>query len=165
MPPTYEAGRDSAYVGVSVRIRGEIRGEEDLYLDGEIEGNILLPSQRLVVGPNARIHGQIIAQEVLVNGKVLGNIQAKERLEIFKTGWVEGELNVRRIAIQEGAYFKGSVAIVTEQPRAGAAAAAQSTANISSPAPASTPSSPVAAGYKESSGTPPIQSSWLERKP
>ncbi len=135
VPTTVEAGRDSAYVGGSIHIRGEIQGQEDLFLDGEIEGNIRLPGQRLVIGPNARIHGQILAREVLVQGKVQGNIQAQNRLEIQRTGWVQGELHISRIAIEDGAYFKGSVEIA-----------------------------PVSSGTAAQPQPPLIQSSWLENK-
>ena len=159
MPTTLETGRDSAYVGISVRIRGEIQGKEDLFLDGEIEGDIRLPGQRLVVGPNARIHGQIQAREVLVQGKVQGNIRAQSRLEIQRTGWVEGELKISRIAIEDGAYFKGSVEIAAEESATDSASAAQAAA---APSGSAMPSSAAGVAAQPLPQTPPIQRSWLK---
>lgn len=166
MSHTPEAGRDSAYVGISIRIQGEIHGQEDLFINGEVEGNILLPNQRLIVGPNANIRGQISAREVSVLGKVRGNIRAQNRLEILKTGWVEGELSISRIAIEDGAFFKGSIAVVSQEQPAGAAAAGQSKSEPKTAAGGtSSPSSGTAAAATQPPQTPAVQSSWLERKP
>ncbi len=109
MPIAPDLNREPARIGHSVRIHGEITGQEDLLLDGEMDGNIQLPGQRVTIGPTGRLHGQVHARELIIHGKLQGDVVAQERLEIRKTGAVEGKLTVNRLSIEDGAFFKGSV--------------------------------------------------------
>jgi cytoskeletal protein CcmA (bactofilin family) len=105
-------------------------GCEDIYVDGQVEGNIQLSGNSLTVGPNGRVRANITAKNVTVGGSLDGNIQSSERTEFRKTAVVNGDVQSRRIAIEEGAFFKGKLEIVPEskpQPNAAAVAASAST--------------------------------------
>ncbi|HUK47179.1 MAG TPA: polymer-forming cytoskeletal protein [Terriglobales bacterium] len=116
-----------AQIGKTVSIRGDISGNEDIYVDGQVEGSIQLNGNVLTVGPNGRIRANINAKSVIVSGTVEGNIQVTERTEMRKTAVVTGDVQTRRIAIEEGAYFKGKLEILHDskaQTSPGTAAAA-----------------------------------------
>jgi cytoskeletal protein CcmA (bactofilin family) len=105
---------DFAHIGKSVVIKGELSGSEDLYVDGVVEGTIQLQSNNLVIGPNGQVRASIHAKGVAVQGKVEGNIRATERAELRKSAAVVGDIFTQRIAIEEGAYFRGKVDIQRE---------------------------------------------------
>ena len=123
------ASGDFAHIGKSVNIKGEVSGSEDIYVDGQVEGSIQLAGNSLTVGPNGRVRANVTAKNVTVGGALDGNIQASERTELRKTAVVNGDVQTKRIAIEEGAYLKGKLEILTEnRPQAGSgvtAAAAQ----------------------------------------
>jgi cytoskeletal protein CcmA (bactofilin family) len=100
-----------ARLGSSLHVKGEISGNEDLLIDGTVEGLITLDERKLTVGASAKVTADIIAREVVVYGTVKGNLRAKDRIEIKKDGSVNGDLTTARIMIEDGAYFKGSVEI------------------------------------------------------
>jgi cytoskeletal protein CcmA (bactofilin family) len=110
---TYPAtsGGSAARVGASLRIKGEITGNEDLQIDGTVEGLIRLEDRKLIVGASAKVTADIIAREVAVYGNVKGNLRARDRIEIKKDGSVVGDLTTAKIMIEDGAYFKGSIEI------------------------------------------------------
>jgi len=105
------ADRSTARLGPSLHIKGEISGNEDLLIDGSVEGLIQLDERKLTVGATAKLTADIIAREVVVYGTVKGNLRAKDRIEIKKDGSVNGDLTTARISIEDGAYFKGSIEI------------------------------------------------------
>jgi cytoskeletal protein CcmA (bactofilin family) len=105
-----------ANVGKTIQIKGELSGNEDIYVDGSLEGHIQLSGSSLTVGPNGRVHANVTAKSVVVSGSLQGNIQASERTELRKTAVVNGDVQTRRIAIEEGAYFKGKLEILTDKP-------------------------------------------------
>jgi cytoskeletal protein CcmA (bactofilin family) len=100
-----------AHIGKSVVIKGELSGSEDLYLDGQVEGSILLKGNNLTVGPNGQVKANVNAKSVIVQGKLEGNLQASDRVELRKSAIVLGDIATQRIAIEEGAYLKGKVDI------------------------------------------------------
>jgi cytoskeletal protein CcmA (bactofilin family) len=100
-----------AQIGKSVFIKGELSGSEDLYLDGQVEGSIALKGNSLTVGPNGQVKGSVDAKGVVVQGKLEGNIQASDRVELRKSAIVTGDITTQRISIEEGAYLKGKVDI------------------------------------------------------
>ncbi len=102
---------DVAHIGKSVIVKGELSGSEDLYLDGEVEGSIELQGHSLIVGPNGRVRAHIHARDVVIHGKVDGNIQGAERVELKKSAILAGDIATRRIIIEDGAYFKGGIDI------------------------------------------------------
>jgi len=108
-PATTSGG--TARLGASLHIKGEITGNEDLQIDGSVEGLVQLEDRKLIVGASARVTADIIAREVTVYGNVKGNLRARDRIEIKKDGSVVGDLTTARIMIEDGAYFKGSIEI------------------------------------------------------
>jgi len=106
---------DVAHIGKSVVVRGELSGSEDLYVDGEVEGSIELHEYNLTVGPNGRIRANINAKEVIIHGRVDGNVNGKERVELRKSAVLSGDIATQRILIEDGAYFKGGIDISKDQ--------------------------------------------------
>jgi cytoskeletal protein CcmA (bactofilin family) len=106
-----------AHIGKSVIIRGELSGSEDLYVDGQVEGNIELHGNNLTIGPNGQVRANLNAKGVVVQGKLEGNIRASERAELRKSAIAVGDIVTQRVAIEEGAYFKGKVDMQKEAPR------------------------------------------------
>ena len=105
------ADRGTARLGTSLYVKGEISGNEDLLIDGSVEGLVQLDERKLTVGATAKVTADIIAREVVVYGTVKGNLRAKDKIEIKKDGSVNGDLTTARIMIEDGAYFKGSIEI------------------------------------------------------
>jgi cytoskeletal protein CcmA (bactofilin family) len=105
------ADRATARLGPTLHVKGEISGNEDLVIEGSVEGLVQLDEHKLTVGASAKVTADIIAREVAVYGTVKGNLQAKNRIEIKKDGSVNGDLTTARIVIEDGAYFKGSIEI------------------------------------------------------
>jgi cytoskeletal protein CcmA (bactofilin family) len=102
---------DVAHIGKSVIIKGELSGSEDLFLDGEVEGNIDLHSHSLVIGPNGRVRANVHAKDVVVHGKVDGNITGVDKVDLKKSAVLNGDISTQRIIIEDGAFFKGSIDI------------------------------------------------------
>lgn len=111
---TAAASADFAHIGKSVNIKGELSGSEDIYVDGQVEGSIQLAGNSLTVGPHGRVRANVTARNVTVGGTLDGNIQASERTELRKSAVVNGDVQTKRIAIEEGAYFKGKLEILTD---------------------------------------------------
>ena len=101
----------TARLGASLHVKGEISGNEDLHVDGSVEGLIQLEERKLTVGASAKLTADVVAREVVVYGSVKGNLRARDRIEIKKDGSVIGDLTTARIMIEDGAYFKGSIEI------------------------------------------------------
>lgn len=108
-----------AHIGKSVVVKGELSGSEDLYVDGVVEGSIELQSNSLVIGPNGQVKAKISAKAVTVQGKVEGDIRASERVELRKSAIIVGEIVTQRVAIEEGAYFKGKIDIQKDASKSG----------------------------------------------
>jgi cytoskeletal protein CcmA (bactofilin family) len=103
---------ERASIGRAVTVKGELFSNEDLYIDGALEGRIELPAHQLTVGPNGTIKtGVIKAGTVVIQGVVQGDVNAQDRVEILKDGSLTGNIRTARIVIEEGAYFKGGVDI------------------------------------------------------
>ena len=101
--------RAAAAVGISVSIKGEISGSEDLTIDGQVEGRIDLPEHTLTIGPNATVVADITAKRVTIFGSVIGSITAREKADIRKAASIEGELTCGRLSVQEGARITGKI--------------------------------------------------------
>src|ERR1700682_6435078 len=98
-----------AQIGKSVVIKGERSGSEDLYVDGQVEGSIALKANNLTVGPNGQVKASVEAKGIVVQGKLEGNVQASDRVELRKSAVVTGDISTQRISIEEGAHLKGKV--------------------------------------------------------
>jgi len=128
--------RDIVNIGKSVVIKGELNGSEDLTIEGHVEGTIQLKEHVLTIGPNGKIKAQVFAKAVIVLGEVVGNVTASEKVDIRDNGSVDGDIISPRVAIAEGAHFRGSV----DMQRKGAAPApAAGTSKPATPQAATTP--------------------------
>ncbi len=101
--------RDKVNIGKSVVIKGELSGSEDLTIEGHVEGRIELRENVLTIGPNGKIRAEVFANAVVVLGEVVGNVTASEKVDIRDNGSVDGDITSPRVAIAEGAHFRGSV--------------------------------------------------------
>jgi cytoskeletal protein CcmA (bactofilin family) len=119
--PLTPASTTGARLGPSLHVKGEINGNEDLHVDGSVEGLISLEDRKLTVGASAKVSADISAREIVVFGTVKGNLRARDRIEIKKDGSVVGDLTTARIMIEDGAYFKGSIEIERGDAQPGAA--------------------------------------------
>ncbi len=103
------AGLDAVSIGKSVIVKGELSGNEDMTIEGRIEGKVDLHQHVLTIGPNAKLNAQIAAKTVVVIGEVKGNITASDKITIREQGSVDGDVSAPRVAIAEGAHFRGSI--------------------------------------------------------
>src|SRR5216684_3873654 len=101
----------TARLGSSLYVKGEISGNEDLYIDGTVEGLVQLDERKVTIGATAKLTADVIAGEVIVYGSVKGNVRGKGKIEIKKDGSVNGDLTTAQIIIEDGAYFKGLIEI------------------------------------------------------
>jgi cytoskeletal protein CcmA (bactofilin family) len=136
--------KDIVNIGKSVVIKGELNGSEDLTIEGHVEGTIQLKEHVLTIGPNGKIKAQVFAKSVIVLGEVTGNVTASDKVDIRDNGSVDGDIVSPRVAIAEGAHFRGSVDM---QKKAAVPEKAKGAASPQ-PAAASTPAAaaPVGAG-------------------
>ncbi|MGA8220279.1 MAG: polymer-forming cytoskeletal protein [Candidatus Acidiferrales bacterium] len=109
--PSSPSARNLACLGSTIEIKGRISGEEDLQVDGKVEGPVALAGQRLTVGRSGQLNSEVTAREIVVYGKVTGNLRASDRVEIKKDGAVTGDIITARISIEDGAFFKGRIEI------------------------------------------------------
>ena len=107
---------DSTIIGKSVIIHGEISGSEDLYLDGEIQGNITLSANRLTVGPNAHVLADVEVRDITIFGHIEGNIHASGRVDLRQTAVVLGDIYTTRLSIEEKATISGRVDVGATGP-------------------------------------------------
>ena len=111
----------SAAVGQGIKIKGEICGHGDLFLDGEFEGKIRIASGTFTVGRNARVRAEIEAPEIIIRGDVIGTLKASERVHIWSTGKLAGDIETRSIVIDDGAVLSSMVAAPQASVREGTA--------------------------------------------
>ncbi|MBA3915394.1 MAG: polymer-forming cytoskeletal protein [Acidobacteriales bacterium] len=115
--------KDITRIGSSVVVRGEISGSEDLFVDGQLEGTIVLKGNNLTVGPQGRVKAAITAKNVILFGRMEGNINASERTELRKTAVLAGDVTTQRISIEDGAFFQGKLDVQTQTAKAAAVSA------------------------------------------
>jgi cytoskeletal protein CcmA (bactofilin family) len=102
---------EQATIGKGLFIKGEITGSESLFIDGKVEGSINIPGNRVTVGRNGQVAANISAREIVVLGKVRGNVAATDRVDIRAEGSLSGDVAAARISIEDGAFFKGGIDI------------------------------------------------------
>jgi cytoskeletal protein CcmA (bactofilin family) len=142
-PESRRIERDMVNIGKSVVIKGELNGSEDLTIEGQVEGKIELKDHVLTIGPNGKIKAQVFAKAVIVLGEVNGNVTASEKVDIRDGGSVDGDIIAPRVAIAEGAHFRGSV----DMQRKGQPAAKESAKSAPQPAPQAQPQQQAAAAH------------------
>jgi cytoskeletal protein CcmA (bactofilin family) len=113
--PKPPAASSAAAIGASMIIKGDISSREELYVDGEVEGNLEL-QHRLTIGPRGKVRANIKAREVVIIGSVQGNVEVSDKITIHKNGSLIGDIKTAGIVIDDGAYFKGSIDIVKSPP-------------------------------------------------
>jgi cytoskeletal protein CcmA (bactofilin family) len=112
------ASPDTATIGRAVRIIGEIYSKEDLYVSGDLHGTVEVVDHSLTIGPDATVHASVKAREIVVLGRIQGNVEATEKVEIRKDARVIGDISTPRIIVEDGAYLKGSIDVSrTQSPR------------------------------------------------
>jgi cytoskeletal protein CcmA (bactofilin family) len=116
-PPT-QGGNTVANIGKSIAIKGDLTGNEDMVIEGKVEGKVELPNNQLTIGENGTVRAEISAKSVVVVGRVSGNIHGVERVEIQGTGVVDGDVSAPRLMVAEGAVLNGSIKM-TKQSAAG----------------------------------------------
>src|SRR5271156_7193777 len=102
---------DQAHIGRSLVIKGEVTGAEALFIDGRVEGSINFPDNRVTIGRNGNVAANITAKEVVIMGKVQGNVECADRLDIRSEGLLSGDVITHRISVEEGAILKGGVEV------------------------------------------------------
>jgi len=110
-PSTVGTTAEQATIGKSLVIKGEVTGSESLYIDGRVEGSISLAGNRVTIGRNGVVAANITAREIVILGKVRGNLTASDRVDIRNEGSLTGDVIAQRISIEDGAYFKGGIDI------------------------------------------------------
>ena len=109
--PAAVTPQEQATLGKSLVIKGEVTGSESLYIDGRVDGSINLPGNRVTVGRNGVVSANITAREIVILGKVRGNMTASDRFDIRSEGSLTGDIVAQRVSIEEGAFFKGGIEI------------------------------------------------------
>ncbi|MEO8078071.1 MAG: polymer-forming cytoskeletal protein [Acidobacteriota bacterium] len=135
-------------IGKSVVIKGELNGSEDLTIEGQVEGKIELRQNVLTIGANGRIKAQVFAKAVIILGEVTGNVTATEKVDIRDNGSVDGDIAAPRVAIAEGAHFRGSIDMQKANAKPGDAKADAKPGHTAAAVatPAAPTGSPVTAG-------------------
>ncbi|MGA2807372.1 MAG: polymer-forming cytoskeletal protein [Terracidiphilus sp.] len=118
---------DQATIGKGLFVKGEITGTESLFIDGKLEGSITLPGNRVTIGRNGQVQASISAREVVILGKVRGNITASDRVEIRVEGSLTGDVTAARISIEDGSYFKGGIELRKQEAKSPVPEAASAT--------------------------------------
>ena len=118
VPSSNPVNQGTTLLGRSAVMHGEISASEDLQIEGQFDGTINLQENCLTVGPKGQVKAEIRARQVVVHGSVNGNVTAREKIEIRRTGHVLGDLVAAGVAIEDGAYFKGSIEILREGDKA-----------------------------------------------
>ena len=108
-----QGGKFMAMIGQSIVFKGELTGDEDLEIDGQVEGTVNLKNHQLTIGANGNLKAEVTAKSIIVIGRVKGNLIATERIEIQATGVVEGDVRAPRLNVQEGAVLNGSIDMST----------------------------------------------------
>jgi cytoskeletal protein CcmA (bactofilin family) len=118
--PSAAVTGEQATIGKGLFIKGEINGSESLFIDGKVEGTVNLPGNRVTIGRNGQVAANITAREIVVLGKVRGNVSATDRVDIRAEGSLSGDVQAARISIEDGAFFKGGIDIRKPDAKTGA---------------------------------------------
>ncbi len=117
--PSAGAVRATSYLGPSLHIKGEITGHEDLKIDSKVDGLISIGGFRITVGPQALLNADIVAREAVIAGEVVGDVSARDRIDVAKSASIVGNISAGKISIEEGAYFKGDLDVDCDHSQIG----------------------------------------------
>jgi cytoskeletal protein CcmA (bactofilin family) len=141
-PPRATASRDAAVIGPSIHIDGDVRGEEDLLIEGEVNGTVQLKNNSLTIGPNGKVRADVSANSVYVDGYMEGDLYGSERVHIRKSAQVHGNVTSPRVLLEDGAKFKGSIEMDPQAAQSAQRNNASRPAAPSAPKPAAAVASP-----------------------
>lgn len=144
--PVSAGSRSEACISQGIRIKGEVTGSEDLFVDGVVDGKLSLTNGSLTIGPNGQVKADVVAREVIVRGKVEGKVSGRDKVQLASTGQVNGEVQTDRLAIEDGAMLRGRVEAGRQPKNTESQVAIAATA-------ASSASKGANAGAPKSSGT------------
>jgi cytoskeletal protein CcmA (bactofilin family) len=128
VPSTTPTSQQQTVLGQTVVLRGELSANEDLLIEGQFEGTISLEDHCLTIGANGQVKAEVRVRQVVILGSVTGNVVAREKVEIRRSGHVVGDVKAGAVAIEEGAYFKGSIDILREDAQEGSQSASSQSA-------------------------------------
>lgn len=128
IPPLPGSSRPAACISQGIKIKGEVTGSEDLYVDGAVDGKLNLANGSLTIGPNGQVKADVIAREVIVRGKIEGKVIGRDKVQLWNTGQVAGEVQTERLSVEEGALLRGNVETGKLPARAGESKAAPASA-------------------------------------
>jgi cytoskeletal protein CcmA (bactofilin family) len=148
--PSSSAGREHAMIGASIHIDGDLRGEEDLLIEGEVNGTVQLKNNSLTIGPQGKVRADVYAQSIIVDGYMEGDLYGSERVAIRKNAQVRGNVTSPRVSLEEGAKFKGAIEMDPQAVQSATARNAPKPASAPAQAPRPAPTQQMAPG----SGTP-----------
>ena len=134
------ASREAAVIGPSITIDGDVRGEEDLLIEGEVSGTVQLKSNSLTIGPQGKVRADVYAHSIYVDGYLEGDLYGSERVHIRKSAQVKGNVTSPRVSLEDGAKFKGAIEM---DPQAAQSVMGNRVAAAKSAAPQPTPAKPV----------------------
>jgi cytoskeletal protein CcmA (bactofilin family) len=115
--PSQQTSAEKTVIGENIYIKGNIRGDEHLVIEGSMKGKIEMEKHNFTVGSKGRVEGEINAQSVRVSGQLIGNIKTKGKVEITKEADFMGDIKAESISVEDGAYFKGSIELEREPHR------------------------------------------------
>lgn len=134
------ASREAAVIGPSITIDGDVRGEEDLLIEGEVSGTVQLKSNSLTIGPQGKVRADVYAHSIYVDGYLEGDLYGSERVHIRKSAQVKGNVTSPRVSLEDGAKFKGAIEM---DPQAAQSVMGNRAGAVKSAAPQSAPAKPV----------------------
>ena len=126
------SSRAAACISQGIRIKGEVTGSEDLFVDGLVDGKLNLTNGSLTIGPNGTVKADVNAREVIVRGKIEGKVTGRDKVQLWSTGQITGEVQTERLAIEEGAMLKGKVEAGKQPNKAAESRASAAVASKSS---------------------------------
>jgi cytoskeletal protein CcmA (bactofilin family) len=118
------SSKAAACISQGIRIKGEVTGSEDLFVDGQVDGKLNLTNGSLTIGPNGNVKADVTAREVIVRGKIEGKVSGRDKVQLWSTGQVTGEVQTDRLAIEDGAMLRGKVEAGKHPSKSGEAQAA-----------------------------------------
>jgi cytoskeletal protein CcmA (bactofilin family) len=133
------AGREHAMIGASIHIDGDLRGEEDLLIEGEVNGTVQLKNNSLTIGPQGKVRADVYAQSIIVDGFMEGDLYGSERVAIRKSAQVRGNVTSPRVSLEEGAKFKGAIEMDPQAVQSATARNKPASAGAPAPRPAPAP--------------------------
>ena len=128
IPPLPVSPRAAACISQGIKIKGEVTGSEDLYVDGAVDGKLNLANGSLTIGPNGHVKADVTAREVIVRGKIEGKVMGRDKVQLWNTGQVTGEVHTERLSVEEGALLRGNVEAGKQPTKVGEAKASSASA-------------------------------------